>query len=176
MIQPKRIQRGPNTADNPYVCPERSKGHHYFGPTRISLVDRGPRQIVNTIPIRSSERDSFAVPYLIRPDQSHYPVLLALRDINGYGLAMEAAFFDAQACMGLLTALVRYSAKQDRVMLYPKRADRPTICFRSDRFRGTLVWREYASYPAASFTSSGAGSQPNSWTRPRTWARPRDSA
>ena len=46
------------------------------------------------------------------------PALLALRDLNGDGLPLETAFYEAEACMGLQTTLVGYSPKQDRVIQY----------------------------------------------------------
>lgn len=44
-----------------------------------------------------------------------------LGDYNGDGKALEFAFFDADACMGLQTTLVGYSESQDKVVQYPIR-------------------------------------------------------
>jgi len=130
MVKPTRFDRGPNTNDNPYTCPERSRGHHYIGPTRVSLVEPATKRVLNTVPIHPYKEDSFDVPYRIVPGYSYrvpgakpgeegQPKLLDLRDFNGDGLPLEAAFYDAQACMGLLTTLVGYSPKRDRVVQYP---------------------------------------------------------
>jgi hypothetical protein len=130
MVKPERFDRGPNTNDNPYTCPERTRGHHYIGPTRVSLVEPATKRVLNTVPIHPYEEDSFDVPYRIVPDyyyrvpgakpgEEGTPKLLDLRDFNGDGLPLEAAFYEAQACMGLLTTLVGYSPKQDRVVQYP---------------------------------------------------------
>lgn len=135
VLKPTKSNRGPNIEDNPYVCPERTRGHHYTGPTRISLVDTRTSAIINTISIHPYEQDTFDLPFLIRADQGLYrvpgvapeaegkPVLLDLRDINGDGLALETAFYDAQGCMGLMTAALGYSLRQDRVIQYQTRLD-----------------------------------------------------
>lgn len=130
MLKPTKFDRGPNTKDNPYTCPERTRGHHYSGPTRVSLVEPATKRVLNTVPIHPYAEDSFDVPYRIVPDYDYrvpgakpgeegQPKLLDLRDFNGDGLPLEAAFYEAQACMGLLTTLVGYSPKQDRVVQYP---------------------------------------------------------
>ena len=239
MVKPERFDRGPNTNDNPYTCPERTRGHHYIGPTRVSLVEPATKRVLNTVLIHPYEEDSFDVPYRIVPDyyyrvpgakpgEEGTPKLLDLRDFNGDGLPLEAAFYEAQACMGLLTTLVGYSPKQDRVVQYAvelrvtgdgRRGQRPspgpTICFptspcrrgdgcmRSTTGDGPDRWTPTTSVTirpasgsmglcgrpplrhdhalkvlpsAASFTSSGAGSQPNACTLASTLARPSESA
>lgn len=135
VLKPTKFDRGPNTDANVYTCPERSRGSHYIGPTRLSLVDTSEGVILNTVKINSYEDDTFDLPYRIRPDRGLYrvpgvapkaegkPVLLDLRDINGDGLALETAFYDAQACMGLQTAAFGYSLRQDRVIQYQTRLD-----------------------------------------------------
>jgi hypothetical protein len=73
--------------------------------------------------------DEFSVPYRILsglyylvpgvPKESEgKPALLKLRDLNGDGIAAEAAFFEAESCMGLPTTLIGYSVVQDRVIQY----------------------------------------------------------
>lgn len=130
MVKPKKFDRGPNSKDNPYTCPERTRGHHYIGPTRVSLVEPATKRVLNTVLIHPYKEDSFDVPYRIVPDyyysvpgakpgEEGQPKLLDLRDFNGDGLPLEAAFYEAQACMGLLTTLVGYSPKRDRVIQYP---------------------------------------------------------
>ncbi|MGH9900809.1 MAG: hypothetical protein ACRD68_03115, partial [Pyrinomonadaceae bacterium] len=76
------------------------------------------------------EQDSFDVPYRIH-EGSYYrvpgvaggregrPAIMWLRDYNGDGKASEFVLFDAQACTGLQTTLVGYSASQDKVIQYP---------------------------------------------------------
>jgi len=119
--------------DEMYSCPEQTRGSHYSGSTRVSLIDSATRRVINTLKISAaqSEEDSFDLPYAIRrgyyyrvparvkPGTEAKPSLIWLRDYNGDGKALEFALFDALACMGLETTLIGYSAKQDRVIQYP---------------------------------------------------------
>ena len=130
MLRPAKHDRGPLAGSNPYTCPEYTRGSYYAGPTRVSLLDTAAKKILNSVPIHDDAEDTFDIPYRLEP--GHYyavpgkltkgegtPALLALRDLNGDGQALEAAFFDAQACMGLPTTLIGYSVKQDKVIQYP---------------------------------------------------------
>ena len=119
--------------DEIYSCPEQSRGSHYSGATRVSLIDSATRRVINTVKISvaQSDEDSFDLPYAIRKGYYYRvparvktgieakPKLIWLRDYNGDGKALEFALFDALACMGLETTLIGYSAKQDRVIQYP---------------------------------------------------------
>ena len=131
MLSPEKHDRGTFSESNPYMCPERTMGSYYSGPTRISLVDTNSRRVINTIKIGHEwiGEDTFDIPYRILggiyyqvPGQDGNsegkPALLALRDLNGDGLPLEAAYFEAQACMGLLTTMIGYSHRQDRVIQY----------------------------------------------------------
>jgi hypothetical protein len=130
MVSPEKHDRG-ELASNPYTCPEWTLGSYFSGPTRISLVDTAAKKVINTISLKHGwgGEDSFDVPYRILADfyytvpgtakgSEGKPALLALRDINGDGLPLETAFFEAEACMGLQTSTVGYSSKQDRVIQY----------------------------------------------------------
>ena len=117
-------------------CPEMTTGNGYYtGPTRISLIDTRSNAEVNRIPLAFEHGgDNFIVPFrigrMIGDGPGYYevpgprehgegkPKLLALKDYNGDGQALEAAFFEALGCMGLPTTLVGYSIKQDRVIHY----------------------------------------------------------
>ena len=130
MINSKRNPRDP--LDEVYSCPEYTRGSHYSGATRVSLIDSAAGKIINTVKISAdqSEEDSFDLPYAIRKGYYYRvparvktgfeakPNLIWLRDYNGDGKPLEFALFDAQACMGLQTTLIGYSAKQDRVIQY----------------------------------------------------------
>jgi len=131
MPSPKKNDRGAFSESNPYMCPDRTLGSYYSGPTRISLVDASVHRLINTISLRGpwGDQDSFNVSYRILADYNYLvpgckhgqegkPKLLALRDLNGDGLPLETAFFEAEACMGLMTTLIGYSPKQDRVIQY----------------------------------------------------------
>jgi hypothetical protein len=130
MISPKKNDRGAFSESNLYSCPEMTLGSYYSGPTRISLMDSSAKRMIDTINLRSSyEEDSFDVPYRILADsyylvpggkrgQEGKPKLLALRDFNGDGLPLEIAFFEAEACGAVMTTLIGYNPKQDRVIQY----------------------------------------------------------
>ncbi|MBL0158227.1 MAG: hypothetical protein IPP47_14150 [Bryobacterales bacterium] len=131
MLSPQKHDRGELSEENSYSCPEWTLGSFYRGPTRLSLVDTKAKRVINTIELRSTltEADSFDLPYRILADfyyqvpgrekgQEGKPALLALRDLNGDGLPLETAFFEAEACMGLATTLAGYSPRRDRVMQY----------------------------------------------------------
>jgi hypothetical protein len=70
MLSPQKHDRGEFSQSNPYMCPERTLGSYYSGPTRISLVDTNSKSTINTITIRQtfSAEDSFDVPYRILSD------------------------------------------------------------------------------------------------------------
>ena len=127
MVRPRRnpLAYGPEE----YTCPDETRGSYYSGPTRVSLVDSQAGKIINTVLVKERpEEDSFDIPYKIRG--SYYdvagvtkgregkPTIIALKDYNGDGKALEFALFDAVACMGLQTALFGYSLRQDRVIQY----------------------------------------------------------
>ncbi len=147
-MNPKRYPR--EMPDEPYTCPEETRGSHYRGVIRLSLVDDGSHSIINTVDIGQGldEADTFDIPYSIQSGL-HYPVpgvaegnegrpaLLDLRDYNGDGSALEVPFFDAMACMGLQTALFGYSPRQDRVIHYPVEL---SITSGEDTTSGTLLW------------------------------------
>jgi hypothetical protein len=59
------------------------------------------------------------VNHSVRKGVEAKPTILALKDYNGDGKALEFALFEAEACMGLATTLIGYSEKQDRVIQYP---------------------------------------------------------
>jgi hypothetical protein len=131
MVSPTKHDRGPYSDSNFYSCPEFTMGSHYSGPTRISLIDTSAKRTINTVNLTYNERDedSFDIPYRILGGLSYpvpghddnsegKPALMVLRDLNGDGLALEAAFFEAETCMGLQTTLFGYSSKQDRVIQY----------------------------------------------------------
>jgi hypothetical protein len=130
MLHPRKQQ--PLADLHVYTCPEMTLGKGYFtGPTRVSLVDTAVAKVLNTIKLTSAydDKDEFDVPYRIAPEYYYHvsgplhngegkPDLLHLRDYNGDGEALEAAFFVAGACQGLLTTLIGYSKHQDKVMQY----------------------------------------------------------
>jgi hypothetical protein len=119
--------------DDPYTCPDETRGHYLSGPAFVSLVDVKARKVLDTLAIAGGDGDALDLPYKIHAG-SYYrvehpagklhegrPTLLDLRDFNGDGRAQELALYDAEACMGLGTTLIGYSEKRDRVIQYPVR-------------------------------------------------------
>jgi len=139
MLNPVRNPSGfSSDPDYFYTCPDYTRGSHYTGPARVSLIDNTSNTIINTVEVKKEYfdgEDSFDIPYAILPGYYYQvegkPVrnkeakarVLALRDYNGDGKALEFALFDALACMGLPTALIGYSAKQDKVIQYKIRLE-----------------------------------------------------
>lgn len=138
-----------------YSCPDYTRGSHYSGPTRVSLLDPISKRIINTVNISGAYEeggDSFDLPYAIRAGYYYRvmplprrgveakPTIMWLRDYNGDGKALEFALFDAEACMGLQTTLVGYSEKQDRVIQYPVSLE---VIEGSKRSTRTSPWADY---------------------------------
>lgn len=151
MINPQKNPR--DTPDDPYTCPEETRGHYYSGPTRVSLVDTRARRVINTIKITQEYmegEDTFDIPYKIhngyyhvsgvRRSQEGVPVIMWLRDYNNDGRAQEFALFDAVACMGLPTTLIGYSESKDRVIQYEVNLEVIEGAKRSQR---TTYWPDY---------------------------------
>jgi hypothetical protein len=156
MEHPEKHERSVELGEEtPYTCPDDTRGSYYTGPTRVSLVDSRSGAIVNTVRIMEFwaadyEKDSFDVPYRIRPGSymvqqplrkgEGNPDIVNLKDYNGDGAALEFALFDAQNCTVTQTSLVGYSIRQDRVVWYPIRiqewtgADKPPRHWLDDLF------------------------------------------
>ncbi len=150
MLNPVKVPR--DNPDDPYTCPEYTRGSHYTGPTRVSLVDLQAKTIINTLKILNFEGDdTLDIPYRI--ESGHYyhvagvpqgkegkPTIMWLRDYNGDGQAWEFALFDAIACMGLPTTLIGYSQSQDQVIQYPVNL---TVTRDKKKSTRTALWVDY---------------------------------
>jgi hypothetical protein len=115
-----------------YTCPEQATGHShfYYSRTRVSLVDTQSRHVLNTLPVQIEDaRDEFEIPFLIRSGYYYEvpgplqqgvgkPHILALKDLNGDGKALEFVFYWMESCSGPATKIYGYSQRQDRVILY----------------------------------------------------------
>jgi hypothetical protein len=150
MLNPLKVPR--DNPDDIYTCPEYTRGSHYSGPTRVSLVDPQTKTIINTIKILNFEGDDiFDIPYRIESGRYYHvpgvpkgkegkPTVMWLRDYNGDGHAWEFALFDAIACMGLPTALIGYREAQDRVIQYPVTL---TVISGNQKSTTTALWVDY---------------------------------
>lgn len=152
MIKPSKNPTN-YASDDIYTCPDQSRGSHYSGPARVSLINAATNTIINTLKIvkeYEDGQDSLDLPYAIR--RGYYyrvesvrkgevkPNIIWLRDYNGDGKALEFALFDALACMGLQTTLIGYSSKQDRVIQYPIELK---VIEGSKRSKRTSLWADY---------------------------------
>lgn len=129
-----------NPTDNPreagddvYTCPDKTRGHFFSGPTRVSLVDTRTQKLLNTIEIKQDYAlgdDSFDIPYKIhkgsyyqvpqgREGEEGKPVIMSLKDVNGDGRVQEFVLYDALNCAAVQTTLIGYSERQDKVLQYP---------------------------------------------------------
>lgn len=140
--------------DEMYSCPEQTRGSHYSGRTRVSLINTGARELINTVEIATDkdEQHAFDLPYAIRKGYYYRvaanvrtgveakPTLIWLRDYNGDGKPLEFALFDAVACMGLETTLIGYSEKQDQVIQYPISL---LIIEATKRMNTVTLWADY---------------------------------
>jgi hypothetical protein len=152
MLKPHRSE--PIPAGEAYTCPDETRGSAYSGPTRVSLVNVATGEIINTIEIRDPhfpEKDAFDIPYEIRPGyyymvrpahgrKARKPTILNYKDYNGDGEAAEFVLYDAPFCMGLQTALVGYSRRQDRVLQYPLDVK---FAKGKESWREESLWLEY---------------------------------
>jgi hypothetical protein len=120
---------GVDSDESAYTCPQQTEGHYYRAPTRVSLVDAVSRTVINTVPIRWLPVDAYDITFRLRPGYfyqvlgplttgSGSPHILALRDLNGDGKALEFCFYVMEDCTGPETMVVGYSERQDRVIIY----------------------------------------------------------
>jgi hypothetical protein len=94
----------------PYTCPEHTRGSHYRGPTRVSLVDAENGSIINTVEVKEDDGDGediFDVPYAIKKGYAYKveghpkhgeeakPILLSLEDYDRDRKAHEFMLADA---------------------------------------------------------------------------------
>ena len=150
MQSPLKVPR--DNPDDPYTCPEYTRGSHYSGATRVSLVDQQTQKIINTIKILNFEGDdTFDIPYRIESGLYYHvagvpkgkegkPTVMWLQDYNGDGQAGKFALFDAVACMGLPTTLIGYREAQDRVIQYPLDL---TVISGNRKSTRTILWVDY---------------------------------
>ncbi len=131
MQNPKKNPRDADV-EEPYTCPEETRGSYYSGKANVSLIDLKNKTIINTIEISgngiSSSDNTLDLPYwihkgyyevpLIDKNKEGKPILLNLKDYNNDSKQHEFALFDAVACMGLPSTLLGYSQNQDKVIQY----------------------------------------------------------
>ena len=136
------------TSDDPYTCPDETRGSYYSGELHVSLVNSKTNKVINVIKVESNDPNTdIDIPYKIRRgpyyrvlngnrNTERKPTILTLKDYNGDGKAQEFALFDAEACMGLGTTLIGYSKKEDKVKQFP-------IVVKTGEGMTTQYWLDY---------------------------------
>jgi hypothetical protein len=127
MLHPERVIREGTCADSVL-------GDHWYGPTRLSLIDRAKTRIINTIEIRRRDEKAnegehkFPIPFYVS-NQFYYvpringrnegtPVILNLRDLTGEGVMGQFVLFDYAACGISQTTVLGYSRSVDAAVQY----------------------------------------------------------
>lgn len=121
------------TPNEEYTCPDETRGSYYGGKLRVTLVDAKTNRQISTLEVRDEDDNPLGeieIPYAIHggcyyavPNasrtQERKPQIMALKDYNGDGKALEFALFDQEACQGLATTLIGYDEKEDKIIQYP---------------------------------------------------------
>jgi hypothetical protein len=138
--------------DEPYTCPDETRGSYISGPTRVSLIDTARRRIVNTVAIRDVwKKDTLDLPEKIRPGDFYEttstvpnieskPTIIKLGDHTGEGRALQFPLFDALACMPIVTTLIGYVPETDRVLNYKIKL---SVTYRGRTSVQTDTWLDY---------------------------------
>jgi len=136
MLHPERVVR-----QGPIVCADSILGDHWYGPTRLSLIDLAKTRIINTIEIRepsieiprpdekaSESEDKFPIPFYVS-NQPYYvpridtnkegtPIILNLRDLTGEGVIGQFVLFDYVVCGIPSQGIFGYSRSVDAAVQY----------------------------------------------------------
>lgn len=129
MLNPQRSVR---TSRGDQGCSESVTGDHWYGQTRLSLIDPSTRTVLNTIEVREdlwgSSKDSFSLPFLVS-NQYYYvtaptqqgegkPIILHFR---GFTDASAVAFplYVYESCGNAQSSAFGYSKASDRVLQFP---------------------------------------------------------
>ena len=115
-------------------CGDSVYGDHWYGPTRLSLVDAAKYEILNTIEVLDffehpdDVEHSFPIPFFVpndfyhvpRPDSKNEgtPKILNLSDLTGEGYAGQFVLFEHEVCGTALTSVLGYSRASDMAVQY----------------------------------------------------------
>lgn len=132
MQHPEKILR---EIDHPgeLYCGDSVYGDHWYGPTRLSLIDAAKHQVLNTLEIpdffeHPGDGNSFPIPFFVANDfynvpnpnskNEGIPKILNLRDLTGEGYAGQFVLFEYEFCGTALTSVLGYSRVLDRAVQY----------------------------------------------------------
>lgn len=130
MLHPRKVKRG--TAD--LTCSDDVYGDHWYGPTRLSLLDAGRKSLINTIEVQDpgmtdgESSDGFPVPFLVKNfayevprvnrQREGAPLILSLKDLTGEGVAGQFVLASYMACGITGTSVFGYSSRKDQAIQY----------------------------------------------------------
>jgi hypothetical protein len=133
MQNPEKTLRSIDHPGETY-CGDSVYGDHWYGPTRLSLVDAAKQVVLNTIEIRDffehpdAVEHSFPIPFFVpndyysvpRPNSKNEgtPRILNLSDLTGEGYAGQFVLFEHEVCGTALTSALGYSRVSDRAVQY----------------------------------------------------------
>ena len=132
MERPEKILRNVDHPGESY-CGDSVYGDHWYGPTRLSLVDVEKLEILNTIEVpdffeHPGDGQSFPIPFFVpndfynvpKPDARNEgtPMILNLRDLTGEGYSGQFVLFEYEFCGTPLTSVLGYSRVFDRAVQY----------------------------------------------------------
>lgn len=132
MQSPEKILRAVDHPGESY-CGDSVYGDHWYGPTRLSLIDADKHKILNTLEVpdffeHPGDGRSFPIPFFVpndfyavpNPDAKHEgtPKILNLRDLTGEGYPGQFVLFEYEFCGIPLTSVLGYSRAGDKVVQY----------------------------------------------------------
>jgi hypothetical protein len=133
MRHPEKTLRNIDHPGEAY-CGDSVFGDHWYGPTRLSLVDAAKHEILNTIEVRDvfehpdDVEHSFPIPFLVpndfysvprpNPQNEGTPKILNLSDLTGEGYAGQFVLFEHEVCGTALTSVLGYSQVSDVAVQY----------------------------------------------------------
>jgi hypothetical protein len=132
MQSPEKILRDVDHPGESY-CGDSVYGDHWYGPTRLSLVDPAKGKVLNTIEVpdffeHPGDGQSFPIPFFVPNDfydvpnpnsrKEGRPKILNLRDLTGEGYPGQFVLFEYEFCGIPLTSVLGYSRTSDKAVQY----------------------------------------------------------
>jgi hypothetical protein len=148
-------------------CGDSVYGDHWYGPTRLSLIDTGKHEILNTIEVpdffeHPGDGDSFPIPFFVPNDfydvpnpnskNEGTPKILNLRDLTGDGYPGQFVLFEYEFCGTPLTSVLGYSRVSDRAVQYQVEVLRSNDMPSLDTWVATIFGRQPVSLGYWDFT------------------------
>ena len=159
MQSPDKILREIDHPGETY-CGDSVYGDHWYGPTRLSLIDAAKHELLNTLEVpdffeHPGDQHSFPIPFFVSNDFYNVPrpnskgegtpKILNLSDLTGEGYAGQFVLFEYEFCGTALTSVLGYSRVSDRAVQYQVEVlgEGDTLFF--DTWVATIFGRKSAS-------------------------------